>query len=302
MPFDIDINQHSVAPEGYEPPEGSGVPSISRNVVTHGYFETMGTRLVAGRDFTAFDDADAPLVAIINETLAERFWPGESPLGKRMGRDAESLMEVVGVVEDGKYLTLGEAPTAVFFYSQAQRQSEDMTLVVRSRGDIPKLLETIREEVRRLDASLPVYDVKPMTEHVDIAVVPARVGASLLGTFGLIALTLASVGLYGMLAFAVAQQTYEIGIRRALGARDVTILASVIRRGLTWTAIGASVGLAASLLAGRALASLLYGTDPADPATLVTTVVALAVAALLASVIPARRAMRVDPLVALRSE
>lgn len=212
------------------------------------------------------------------------------------------MMEVVGVVEDGKYLTLGEDPKSFFFYPLKQRQSLEMTLVVRAQGEPGALLERIREEVRAMDAGLPVYDSKPMEEHLRIALVPARVGASLLGSFAILALGLAAVGLYGMLAFAVAQQRFEIGLRRALGARGRDILAGVLRQGMRLALFGVGIGLVLSVGLGRLTASLLYGIEPVDPLVFGLAALVLVGTALLASYVPARRATQVDPIVALRSE
>ena len=212
------------------------------------------------------------------------------------------MMEVVGVVEDGKYLTLGEDPTSFFFYPLKQRQSVAMTLVVRTQGEPGALLERIREEVRAMDAGLPVYDVKPMDEHLRIALVPARVGASLLGSFAFLSLGLAAVGLYGMLAFAVAQQRFEIGFRRALGAWGRDILVGVLRQGMRLALLGVGIGLVLSVGLGRLTASLLYGIEPVDPTVFGLAALVLVGTALLASYVPARRATQVDPIVALRTE
>ena len=297
----LNINQNSVAPEGFEP-TADRAPSINRNVVSLDYFDMMGIRIVRGRGFVKSDDAEAPAVVMVNETLAARFWPGEDAVGKRMGRPGGTMMEVVGVVEDGKYLTLGEDPASFFFYPLKQRQNLDMTIVVRTQGDPRALLEHIRDEVRAMDAGLPLYGVKPMEEHLQIALAPAQAGASLLGSFAFLALGLAAVGLYGMLAFAVAQQSFEIGLRRALGAGGRDILVNVLREGMRLTLLGASIGLVLSVGLVRLTASLLYGIKPVDPMVFALAVLVLAGTALLASYVPARRATRVDPIVALRAE
>ncbi len=224
IPFAININQNSVAPEGFEPKADGGTPSINRNVVSSDYFDAMRIRIVSGRGFTDTDVADAPAVVTVNETLAARFWPGENAVGKRMGRPGGTMMEVVGVVEDGKYLTLGEDPTPFFFYPLKQRQSLEMTLVVRTQGEPGALLERIREEVRAMDAGLPVYDVKPMDEHLRIALVPARVGASLLGSFAFLALGLAAV-----------RSTACLPSRwRSSGSRSASVARLALEDGTSW--------------------------------------------------------------------
>jgi len=302
IPFDIDINQNNVAPEGFEPTSSSGTPSINRNVVSRDYFDTMRIRIVAGRGFEATDHAESPPVVVVNETLAARFWPGESPVGKRMGRPGGTMMEVVGVVEDGKYLTLGEAPTPFFFFPLEQRPTRDMTLVVRAAEPPYSLVEPIRTEARKLAPGLPLYDVKPMSEHLQIALAPARAGVSLLGFFSLLALALAALGLYGVLAFSVAEQRFEIGLRRALGAEARDILKSVLGRGLRLTVAGLAVGLVASVGLGWLAASVLYGVDPVDPLVSLAAVLVLLATALAASYVPAQRAIEVDPVTALRSD
>ena len=302
LPFDFNINQNEIVPEGYEPPDGGGYPSVNRNVVSAGYFATMRTRLVAGRDFDARDHVDGPPVAIVNETLAEQFWPGETAVGKRLGRPGISSFEVVGVVQDGKYLTLGEDPKPFVFYPSSQRRNLDMTFVVRTRGEPAALLPEVRDVARAMDPDLPVYNVKLLEDHVQIALAPARAGAAILGSFGALALVLAAIGLYGVVAFWVSQRTHEIGIRRALGAEPSDIFKNVLRNGMLLVLPGLAVGVAASVVGARFAVSVLYGIDPLDPVAFGAALFVLAVTALVACLAPARRAVAVDPVVALRYE
>jgi putative ABC transport system permease protein len=300
IPFDFNINTNDVAPEGYQPPPGGGYPSVDRNVVSAGYFTTMRVPLLDGRDFSETDTADSPPVVIINETLARRFWPDDRAVGKRLGRT--KMYEVVGVVGDGKYLTLGEEPRPVVFYPHSQRNDLDMTFVLRSRGEPEALLDQVREVFTSLDPDLPVYNAMPLPEHLRIALAPAQVGAALLGSFGLLALILASIGLYGIVAFRVAQQTFEIGIRRALGARPSDIVRSVLKSGMILALAGLGLGLLASAAASRLAVSLLYGTSALDPIAFAGAPLVLASSALVACLVPALRALGVDPIEALHYE
>ncbi len=300
LPFDLNINTTDVAPEGYEPPPGGGYPEVDRNVVSSGYFATMRIPIVDGRDFDASDTPDAPPVVIINETLAHRFWPGERAVGKRLGRT--KMYEVVGVVGNGKYLSLGEDPRPFLFYSREQRGDLDMTFVVRSHAEPGAVLDEIRDEIQAMDPELPVFNVGPLVDHLRIALAPARVGAFVLGSFGLLALVLASIGLYGIVAFRVAQQTFEIGIRRALGARPGDIFRSVLRNGMALVLPGLGLGLLASIAASRLAVSVLYGISPLDPVAFLAAPVLLGSTALVACLVPARRALGVDPIEALHYE
>ncbi len=301
VPFDLDVEQHSMAPEGYEPPPNQGLPVIDRNVVTHSYFETMRIPLLSGRDFTDEDDAEAPPVGIVNEALAERFWPNENAIGKFVGQPGR-MYEVVGVVETGKYLFLSEDPKPLFYYPFLQRASLEMTLVIRTSSRPESLLAAVRNRVHEMDPALPVFKVKTMEEHLEFALAPARAGAAFLGSFGLLALVLASVGLYGVLAFTVAARTSEIGIRRALGAQSRDVFGPVVREGLVLALSGLILGVVASVFVSRLTASVLYGIDGNDPWAFSLAILVLLLTALAASYVPARRAARVDPITALRYE
>ena len=302
VPFDLDIQRWSAAPEGYTPPPGESLPSVDRNVVAPGYFKTLGIPLLEGRDFTPTDDARSQSVVIVNETLARRFWPNASAVGKKMGVPGRWMAEVVGVAGDLKYWSLGEAPKPYFYSPLDQWAVLDMTLHVKTSGDPRSLHALIREEVRSLDAALPVYESKLMSDHVTVALAPSRAGAMALATFGALALGLSAIGLYGLLAFNVAQRTHEIGIRRALGAQNRDVLGLVLRDGVGPTLAGLAVGLALSFWVSRFMASVLYGIQGSEPGILAVAASVLFAAALLASYFPARRAMRVDTLGALRYE
>jgi predicted permease len=302
IPFDLNINQTWAAPEGYEPPPDGSMPSIDYAAVEPGYFRTMGIPMLYGRDFTNDDTEETTRVVIINEALAKRFWPDEPAVGKRILSRQGTPREVVGVVKTGKYLTLGEEPKSYLYFAQEQSGFLSMTAVVRTSADPLSVLGRVREEIERMDASLSLYNVKAMDEHLHIALVPARVGAWILGSFGALALLLASVGLYGMMAYSVTRRTYEIALRRALGAQDGTLLKLVMKQGLSLVFAGVAVGVLGALAAGRVMASLLYGVSATDPMVMIQSVLVLFLVTLAACYFPAQRALRVDPKVALHYE
>ncbi|MEK6301933.1 MAG: ABC transporter permease [Acidobacteriota bacterium] len=279
--------------------------AIFCNTVAYGYFQTMGTAVLRGREFTERDDEPSPKVAIVNETMAQRYWPNQEALGKRFALKREGpYLEVVGVVRDGKYVFLGEDPRTFFYIPFAQNYSGEMTLVLHSAGDDAAVLAGVRQVVRELDPDLPLYDVKTMTSHLrdGVALLFVRLGARLATAFGLLGLVLAVVGVYGVVSYSVSQRTHEIGIRMALGASAGDVLKLVAGQGLMLTSAGVLIGLFAALMVTRVMTNLLYGVSATDPLTFVAIALLLAGVALAASFIPARRALKVDPMVALRYE
>jgi predicted permease len=303
----LDYNWNTTGPilaDGQPAPaDGRGIYGLV-GVVTPGLFETLGIPLVRGRDFTEHDDANAAAVTILNETLAGRLWPGEDPIGKRVrfgGVDAPTR-EVIGVARDARYKTLGEGPQPYLYRPVAQLYGSDLSLLVRSQGDPALLSDAVRREVRALDSRLPLSRLATMDEHMGFALWWTRMGAALASVFGALALVLAAVGLYGVLAYSVSQRTREIGIRMALGARPGDVVRLVVGDGLRLGLAGVGVGLLAGVLLGRVMSSLLYGVGSADPATFAGLALLLCATALLASYVPARRAARVDPMVALRQD
>jgi predicted permease len=274
------------------------------NVVGPNYFMTMGTALLRGRDFTKDDRKGAPGVVVLNETLAATLWPGEDPVGKRLSLTGPTgpFLEVVGLARDGKYRSLGEPPRPYVYQPLFQSYDPKMTLVVRTRGEAQAVAATVREQIRTLDPNLPVADVKTLREHLDLSLFPSRVAAWTLGGFGALALLLAAIGIYGVISHSVAQRTQEIGVRMALGAKAKDVLRLVLGQGLYVIAIGLVLGLMLSAAATRVIAGFLYGIGATDPLTFVGVPLLLGVVALIASYIPARRATKVEPLVALRYE
>ncbi|HXG64813.1 MAG TPA: ABC transporter permease, partial [Blastocatellia bacterium] len=304
-PLGYNNTSEDIILEGRLPSAEEDRLNIFFNVVSTDYFQTLGIPILQGRDFTERDDESAPKVAIVNETMARRLWPGQDPLGKRFrfGREG-ALVEVVGVARDGKYVFLGEVPRPFFYVPLAQNYRSDVTLFLHTAGDPAGLTAGARQVVRELDKDMPVYDVKTMTSHLrdGLALLFVRLGAALASAFGLLGLTLAVVGIYGVISYTVSQRTHEIGLRMALGAQSGDVLRMVIGRGIVLTLIGVGIGLAAALALTRVMTSLLYGVSATDPATFIGIPLLFAAVALAASFIPARRAMKVDPMVALRHE
>jgi putative ABC transport system permease protein len=272
--------------------------------VAPGYFRTLGIRLVAGRDFADQDTAQAPRVAIINETMAQRLWPGENAVGKwfTTSESGGPYFEVVGVAKDTRVEALGEAPGLAMFVPLAQQYRAGVTLLVRAATNPVGLLPAIRGEVQSLDKNLPVFDVTTLREAVGTTLNQQKLYATLMGSFALVALVLAAIGIYGVISYSVARRTHEIGIRMALGAERRDVLKLVLGQGMLLTLSGLALGLPAALGLTRFLKSLLYGVSPNDATTFVLGAVVLGSVALLACYLPARRATKVDPVVALRYE
>jgi predicted permease len=302
---DSSSSRGPVVAEGQqEPPSSNESGTILVNFVGPKHFETLQAPLVEGRDFTWRDDANAPGVIIINETMAKRYWPNESALGKRLrvGDEKSPWREVVAVAKDGKYRSLGENPKPYMYLPVLQSYRPELILVVRTAGDPLALVGAVRSQVQALDPRLPIYDIKTMKEHMTYALWAIQMGASLSTAFGLLALLLAATGLYSLMAYSVSQRTREIGIRMALGAQVSDVLRMVTMQGMTLAFFGVAAGLCVALVATRILSSLLYGVSATDLVIFVGIPLLLAAVALLACYIPARRAAKVDPMVALRYE
>ena len=304
LPLDAYTTAAKAAPEGFAESPENPVPSVLYSTVDAGYFEAIGTALVAGRGFDGRDRPDTTPVAVVKETMARRFWPGEEPLGRRfrLGREGGDEVEVVGVAADGKYVTLGEDPRPYFFLPFSQRYDPRLTAVVRTQGDPRALADPVRTAIQRVDPEVPVFGVKTIDAFLLRTLAAQRGLAALVGLFGLLALIQGLVGIYGVMSFFVAARTREIGIRMTLGARRGDILGMVLRQGALRTAAGVVLGLAAALALGRLLSDLLFEVSGRDPLVLAAVPALLAAAALAACYLPARRASRADPLQALRHE
>jgi predicted permease len=285
--------------EGETPTPDYDRPKVFYDSVGSDFFRTMGTPLLAGRDFTERDVNNPVKVAVVNQTFADTFWSGQNPLGKRfkLNSSDSSWLEVVGLVPTGKYRSLAEASQRHVFLA-----GHSSGLVIRTKGDPQQYTQAIRAAIQGLDPNLAVVSVETMEEHLGFAFYPARMSASLLSLFSVLGLSLAMLGLYGLLAFLVRQRTREIGIRIALGARKFDILSVVMRQGILLVVLGMVLGLSAACAASRVVAGLLYGTSARDPLIIVEASVLLAFVALLAMYMPARRAAQVDPMAALRYE
>jgi predicted permease len=280
--------------------------TVHANYVTHDYLTTMGSAVLSGRNFTQHDNETAPKVAIINAFMSERLWPGQDALGKRFkwGQDGD-FWQVVGIARNAKYVMIGEEPRPFFYVPLAQRHASPVTLHVWADGAPSALTPAVRGVLRQMDAHLPIYNVQTMEEHLNdsaFAMMPLRFGAVLAGVQGLLGLLLAAMGIYGVVSYVVSQRTREIGVRMALGARSFDILRLVVRDGVRLTFIGLAIGLLASLGMTALLAKVLYGLTPAATPVFIAVFVLLTSVALLACYLPARRATKVDPLVALRCE
>jgi len=310
LPLANTIGDWGLSVEGFVPAPGVNVKG-DWQVATDGAFEALGEHLVSGRWFNAADRADSPPVAVVNETLAKMYWKNGDAVGHRirMGARGESpWITVVGVVGDLQHNGLGSMVKEKFYRPHAQFAQvtgfpiRNMTLVVRTSGDPMSLASAVRHEVLLMDPNLPVAAIRPMTDVVASAASTSRFTGLLLGFFATLALTLAAIGIYGVLAYLVSQRTREIGIRIAIGANRAAVLGLVVGRGL-WLALGGvAVGLAISFVVARLIGSLLYQVRPIDPVTFIAVPAVLTVVALIASVVPARRAMQVDPITALRTE
>ena len=304
LPLNLGNSGAYVFIEGAPPTRGAQTPLVSTANVSPGYFQTMEIPLVAGRVFTERDKEDRPKIVVINETFARRFWPGQDAVGKRFryNRADGPLVEVAGVVKDGKYFSLGEEPKPFFYLPLLQDYDDVTTLIARTTGNPSAALATIRSEVLRLDPTMPFVEAKTLTDHLSLSLFPLRIGASVVGSFGLLALLLAVIGIYGVMAFAVSQRTREIGIRMALGAQMSDVLRLIIKQGVTLLVLGLGLGLVGALLVTRLMTSVLYGVSATDVVTFISVTALLGLVVLLACWLPARRATKVDPMIALRCE
>jgi predicted permease len=268
-----------------------------------GYFETLGIPILRGRTFSAADRADSRAVVIVNRTLADRFWPGENPIGKRFAvLPSKRVLEIVGVARDAKYNTLGEEPQLYIYQPMAQEYTPAVTLHVRTRGEPGTVLAAVRRQVQALAPEMPLTRVKTMPAVIGELLWAPRVCAVLLGLFGAVALILVMIGIYGVIAHSIAQRQREIGIRMALGAQRSDVIRLFLRQGLLAVAIGLACGLVGALLVVRTIADLLFGIDPMNPVVFSATLLLLAVVATVANYIPTRRATAVSPLVVMRQE
>lgn len=303
VPLTLDYSYTSIYVEGQAITNNTQLPVAVPNEISPNYFHAMEIPL-RGRDFSERDDKKESRVAIINETFARRFFAGQEAIGRRFnfsGPD-EPYWEVIGVAADGKYNSLGEDPKAAFYRPLLRDYSTNATLVARIIGDSNSALAALRGELQRMDPALPLYNVQTLSEHMSVPLFPFRMAATVLGSFGILAIVLAAIGIYGVMSYVVAGRTREIGVRIAVGAarRDVLIL--IIKQGMTLAIIGLGIGLLIAFGVAQLMAKILFGVSPADLVTFAGVTLLLGMVAMLACYIPARRAMKVDPLAALRYE
>jgi predicted permease len=287
--------------EGYEPAEDENM-SIEINRVSDGYFRTMGVPLVAGRGIEEQDRYDARLVAVVNETFASRYIRQANPVGARINAGGENWITIVGIARDGKYHSLSEAPMPLVYLPLSQSWRDAFTLQVRTPQNPTLLVEPIRRAMVELDPGLPFLDPRTMADHMGAALFANRIGGWLLSVFGLLALTLSAIGIYSVVAYSVSRRIREIGLRVALGAARRDVMGLILGQSMRLVLIGLVIGSVLAVGVGQLLRSQLFGISPGDPVTFAAIGTLLVLVALTASWIPARRAARIDPLVALRSE
>jgi predicted permease len=301
--------------EGYQMKPGESLVSPLNISVTPGYFEALGISTVKGRSFDDRDNENSPRVIIVDERLAQHFWPGRDPLGRRMHfpGDAKNLlridehtvwMTVVGVARTLRYESLdgSGAPVGAYYLPNSQQPAGGFTFALKTSADPGSVVRALRSEIARLDPDLAVFDVHSMSERIDLSLSSRKTSMLLANAFGGVALFLASLGIYGVLAYLVARRTREIGIRVALGSTRAGVLKLVLREGFQLVTIGLVLGVIGAASLQKAVATEIYGVRPLDPFVLASVMALLAIVALAACAVPARRAMRVDPMVALRYE
>jgi len=286
--------------EGYTP-KPSEQNLIEYNVIGPDYFSMMQIPILAGREFTAQDRKGSPRVCIVNQTMAQRFWPGQNPIGRHVGT-WDRQWTIAGVVKDIKYHRLSEAPQPFLYFPFWQDTGADANVLIRTSGDPLKLLPQVREQVRALDSGVAVLESDSVANLLSVSLFAYRTAAALAAALGGLGLLLAAIGIYGVLSYSVSQRSHEIGIRMALGADRRSVLGLVVGQGMRLTLLGVGLGLITALAAMHLLGSLLYGVGANDPITFAAVMATLCAVALIACFIPARRAMAVDPMVALRHE
>ena len=303
VPLSIDQSESSTFSEDLASPRPADSISSIYYQVSPNFFHTLEIQLMAGRDFTWHDDANSPRVAVVNRAFGKQVLHTDQPVGKRFRfGTAGALIQVIGVVEDGKYTTLTEKQQPVVFQPSLQRYNTTVTLIVKSSRPETQMVEQMRQAVAQLDAHLPLYGTGSLQQMLGLVFFPTRAAAIALSAFGLLAIMLAATGIHGLVSYAVARRVHEIGIRMAVGARRAQVVRLVLGKTLILIIVGAAIGLALAMAAGQVLASIVYQTSPRDPAVLAAVMATIALLALASCWAPVRRALQIDPMVALRHE
>jgi putative ABC transport system permease protein len=301
LPLSGRDGRRGIGIEGRQPTPDVPTRAHPRSV-TPDYFRAMGITVLSGRPFTSADGVDAPKVAIVNDTMARRYWPNRSPLGARvMIGGAPGWIEIVGITADVKHWGLDQKVNPEIYVPLPQALSRTVTFVIAAAGDPASLAPALRGRVRTIDPNLPLNGVRTMEEVASVSVASRRAGMLLLAVFGVLALVLAAAGIHGVMSHLVALRTAEIGVRMTLGATPGDVMALVLREGTIQAIIGLAIGLSGGVLLMRAFQTMLFGVAPADPITLSAVAGVLLTTALAACIVPARKAMHVDPVNAVRT-
>jgi putative ABC transport system permease protein len=301
LPLTGSVGWGSVNIEGYNPPPGQELQVDIRNA-SGNYFKAMEIRLVKGRYFNQYDTPEVQQAVIIDEQFAQRFWPGGDAIGKHLWFDPKKPFTIVGVVGNVKQYGLDADSKIAMYMAQSQNPASSVFLVARTASNASALANSIVREIHAVDADVPVYEIQTMSERLYQSMARQRFSSTMLGAFALFALLLAAVGIYGVMSYLVTQSTHDIGVRVALGAGPGNIIGLVVREGMQLVGIGIVAGLLGAMALTRVMSTLLFGVSARDGLTFGAVALLLALVALAATVIPARRATRVDPMVALREE
>jgi predicted permease len=300
LPLTLSRKTADAWPEGYVPRPHESI-EVGRADVTPRYFETLGIPILEGRDFTVDDNPKTPEVLIVDQTAANRYWPGQDPIGKKLKIWGDTFT-IVGVVKNSKHLMMNERPGPMVYMCYYQNSDWEVIVQLKTRGNPADLGPMLEQTIHGVDGKLPVYDVRTLRESTAMASIFAVMQSTFAGIFAVIALLLAATGIYGVVAYRTQLRTHEIGIRVALGASRADVLRLVLFQGMGLTAVGLILGLAASFGLTRFIAGLLYGVSANDPFTVLAVVVLLGAMSLLACYLPARRAMRSNPVDAIRQQ
>jgi len=303
LPLTLQLSGSDFRIEGQPEPEAGKEMIINTRSVSPGYFETLGISLIKGRDFDNRDKSDAPGAAIINHDLARIYFSNEDPIGKRITfDDGQSWMSIVGIIGDVKQLGLDSSAKPEVYFPYLQVASPSMSIVVRTASDPLGLAAAVKSQIRMVDKDLPINEAKTMQQLLADSLSGRRFNMLLLTVFAMVALVLAIVGIYGVMSYTVTQRTHEIGLRVAIGAQPGDVFRMVIGQGMKLALIGVAFGLVGAFGLTRLMTTMLFGVEPTDPVTFAGIAVLLTSVALVACYLPGRRAMKVDPLVALRYE